>query len=818
MKKITAIFLLFVSMFMGTAEVLAINDTVPHKTIIKQVNKRMVNNDQYDEMQSDAFDDNHQISEIPDYQAGRNLSPIEKLFNGKELEFSNNPLLQVGYDQFNSVPSSSSSTGKFDDSYKLSVGEKVNVYLYGEAVDVVSMSGSTLLNPNTRTEVDSKGNIFVQGVGLVPAENRTVGEVEASISRLASSKYRNLKVKLTVAGGSEMSVFVYGHVNKPGKVLVGNNSSLMDVLSAAGGVKKTGTLRNVRYSTGAKTKYVDLYNAMFKGEDEAIIVRPNDRIFVDKIGDVVALSNGVAVPGIYEIKKNESLQYLTDFAGGLLPGTQETEVTVSSFDPKFKQRVAKNVIWDDVKNTTLHSGDIIQFREVYNNVENVVTLQGNVKHPATFAYKDGMHLSDILKSEDELLEETFIYQAVIRRVSGKNNTIETIPVFLKEFFSGMNDPLLAPRDVITVYKNTNSQFVDVYGCINTPKHLTYKKDMKLSDVMTDIQFLDSEIKNDDKFIDGMQYSEAGELHLEAGTINLNQLIPTENIAVEISGLNKETKVFYLYDIMINSDRIKTILIEPDDKIFFRTLRNNEIIKSVKVSGFVKKPGVYKFIEGAHLTDMIELSGGLADEADLRGITYRRNNLLGRQIDLAYKNNERDIRLLEGRIASGYKQAEGDQKTKLEVIDMIKDEQNNLSQRYTGQISLDIKSNDLSKISKIDNILVQDGDDIYIPRLSNHVSIMGEVYNEQSFMYRDGANAKYYIKQVGGYTPNANKFRLYKVSVNGKAKKIRMSSRVEAGDTIVVPRRIAGNDWITPICDTLRGLASIVIMAFAINRW
>lgn len=84
-----------------------------------------------------------------------------------------------------------------------------------------------------------------------------------------------------------------------------------------------------------------------------------------------------------------------------------------------------------------------------------------------------MRLSDILKSEDELLEETFINQAVIRRISGKDNTIETIPIFLKEFFAGMNDPVLQPKDIINVYKNTNSLFVDVYGCINTPKHLTY---------------------------------------------------------------------------------------------------------------------------------------------------------------------------------------------------------------------------------------------------------------------------------------------------------------------------------------------------------
>ena len=81
-----------------------------------------------------------------------------------------------------------------------------------------------------------------------------------------------------------------------------------------------------------------------------------------------------------------------------------------------------------------------------------------------------------------------------------------------------------------------------------------------------------------------------------------------------------------------------------------------------------------------------------------------------------------------------------------------------------------------------------------------------------------SKVKTYVKQVGGYTPNANKFRLYVVGVNGRAQKAHGWTKVTTGDTIVVPRRIAGNDYITPICDTLKGLASLFIMAFAINKW
>lgn len=783
-------------------------------------NENYTDGQYFDEIQlekpQDAFANNYQnLTSNNKYE----LSQVEKLFNGNEVEVTSNPLRQVGYDFFTApITQNMNSTGKFDDSYKLTIGEKVSAYLYGDSVDVVAISGSNLLSPVVQTEVDSKGNIFISGIGVVPAENRSIKDVESAINRMAASKYNNLKVRLNVASGRDFSVFVYGQVNKPGKVVINNNSSIIDALGAAGGVKKTGTLRNISYTSNKKTRTVDLYKTIFSGQDDDIILRPNDKIFVGGIGNVVALKNGVSVTGIYETKDGESLQKLVSFAGGLLPGTQTNEVTMTSLDKKTLERTAKNISWTEAKNTKLTSGDVVEFRELYNTAENTVTLQGNVKHPATFAYKPGMRLSDVLKSENELLEETFITQAVIRRVSGKDNTIETIPIFLKEFFAGANDPLLKPRDVINIYKNTNTEFVDVFGCISTPKHLTYTDNMRLDDVLTDVQFVDSNIEPEDEDNVNVSFRSEDSTALVGGTSNSSRVISAENVAVEILGEDGSTQVYYLYDIMINGNTIKNISLMPGDKVFFRPLRSNETIKNVKVSGFVTHPGVFKFVEGKKLVDMITMADGLTKDADLRGTVFVRKNIQTKQVDLAQKNNDRDISLLEGRLASGYKQTDSDMEAKTNMITMLKSEQKDYKNKYTGQIALNIKSNNLNKVRDIDNIEVQDGDEIYIPRMSNHVSVLGEVYNEQSFVYRDGMKVRGYIKEVGGYTPNAARFRLYKVGVNGRAVKAHSWTKITQGDTIVVPRKIAGNDWLTPLCDTLKGLASVIATAFVVTRW
>lgn len=763
---------------------------------------------------TDVFENNYQSLKETSSKA---LSPTERMFNKEEAIISGNLLRQQGYNFHVAAGSNPSSTGKYGSNYKLGLGEKVNIYSFGDSVDVSAMSGNNLLMPSSQTEVGSDGTIYINGIGPVKAENRTLGQVESEANRIAQSKYQNLKIKLSVASGTEFSVFVYGEVNRPGKVYVGNNTSVLDVLSMAGGVKKTGTLRNIKYNSTD----VDLYKTLFSANGSHILVKPNDVIFVDKIGEVVAVKNGVQVPGIYEIKEGETIKNLVAFAGGFLPTTEYSDITLIGFDEIQGQKAARNIPWSKYKTTKLATGDTIEFKELYNGVENTVTIQGNIKHPATVAYKKGMRLSDLLKGENELLEETFIMQASIRRISGKDNQVTTIPILLEDFFSGKTDPVLEPQDVVSIYRSTNSAFVDVIGCINTPKHMPYMTNMTLNDVLSDVKFVDTSVKNQNTNTSTTVFNtEETDENIKpvSETTNSNVTIPTDSIAVEITNKAGSTRIFYLYDIMINSDNIKSIKIAPEDKIFFRTLRGNEIIKKVKVSGFVNTPGVYSFVKGKNLVDMIEMAGGLTEDADLRGIVFKRKNIQGKQAKLAQENNERDIQLLIGRLAAGYKQDSGSQEQKLNMISQLKSEESTVGNRYSGQIALNIENNDLSKISELDNIAVQDGDDIYIPRISNHVSIIGEVYNEQSFMYKKGARAKYYIKEVGGYTPNANKFRIYKVGVNGKAEKIGKRAKVEPGDTIIIPRRIAGNDWITPITQTLQGLASVFIMVFGISKW
>lgn len=763
----------------------------------------------------------------------QNQSPIEKIFSSDintmqagSSDVNTVILKQIGYDFFQNV--STSGMGKYDGTYKLNIGEKVKVYLWGDSVDVLSLNGSSLISPVADAQVDSQGNLFVPGIGETKADGYSVADVEKSLQTMASRKFSNIKVRISVSDQSDFAVFVYGYVNKPGKVAVGHNSSIIEALAAAGGVNKSGSLRNITYtsSSGQKQK-VDLYETIFRGKDSNIRLRPNDRIFVGNIGSVIAIKNGVKIPGIYELSPSENIWNILSYAGGLLPSTDKNVLNIRTYNSQTGERISKDINKDAFASTKLSNGDIVEFRELYGKAENFITLEGNVKQPAIFEYKEGMKLSDILKDKNDLQEETFIYQAVIKRIDGDGQQVKVIPVSLEDFFNGGNNPSLEPRDVITVYKSTNTNFIEVYGCIDRPKQIPYTENLTLKDVLADIQFIvsansDANIKdvNNNEELPAEEPaadSENTKMAIAASTSSV--LLPSSNVAVEITDKDRNTKTYYLYDIFIQTDQTKSIKINPYDKIMFRPLRENEIIKTVKVSGFVNKPGVYRFVEGKKLADMIEQAGGLDDEADLRGIVFTRASLANKSRKMVEEKNMKDIKLIQGQMASNLRPTQDDTEARMQMMKDIEEDNQNISSQLFGRIALDIKDNDLSKIKKEQNIEIQDGDEIFIPKESNHVTVIGEVYNETSFLYKDGKKAGYYIKMGGGYTPNARRTKIYKIGVNGRAKRTHLltSNSIEPGDTIVIPRKIRGNDWIDMVTKSLQTIVGMLSSVFILTK-
>jgi protein involved in polysaccharide export with SLBB domain len=95
----------------------------------------------------------------------------------------------------------------------------------------------------------------------------------------------------------------------------------------------------------------------------------------------------------------------------------------------------------------------------------------------------------------------------------------------------------------------------------------------------------------------------------------------------------------------------------------------------------------------------------------------------------------------------------------------------------------------------DDITLEEGDELVIPRINNTVRVMGEVYRPLDIMYEKGKGLKNYISNAGGVTRLANRGRTFVIYPNGSSAKINKVMgifpnypKVEPGSQIFVPQK------------------------------
>lgn len=267
--------------------------------------------------------------------------------------FENNPYLNKEY-----------LLGNIDEGYLISPGDEMRIITYGD----------NSLEQNVT--VDRNGNINIAGYGLFFASGMTFKTLKSRLklflgkylSGLMSSPARTfLDVSLTQL--RPVKVVVLGQVESPGPQILNTSGSALSALYAAGGVKYSGTLREIKiYRNNKLHKTIDLYDYITKGElTKDIRLTNNDIVFVGARKNSIQLSGELYNPAIYETLAGEDLNSLIKIAGGLPPTTQTNKINISRITPSA-DRTSK-VISDrtlltvalDKNNVSLADGDKITF-------------------------------------------------------------------------------------------------------------------------------------------------------------------------------------------------------------------------------------------------------------------------------------------------------------------------------------------------------------------------------------------------------------------------------------------------------------------------
>ena len=537
----------------------------------------------------------------PKAASAQALSAIERMFANMAAGLGTpaQNLTQFGYSLFD-MPSAPSFAAIGDD-YVLGPGDGLVLYLWGDAVDLRELSPSYTLT------VDRNGAIFLPPVGQVSVWGQDIGSVRGILKSMLDRRYKRLEMNLTLGTLRQFPVFVSGYAGSPGTVLANGADTVLTVLSRAGGILKTGSLRSVvltRQGKGGASERIeiDFYESLLQGKPIDLRVREGDSIFIPGIGPVVALAGELRLPGIYELKQRApgaampSLEAALALAGGVLPSARSGAVTLLRYGEAGKELVTGNIQDRAFAGRQAVDGDFIYFGKISDLLLGQVEVSGAARYPGRYDIASFRSLKALLQKA-QLLPETNLYYGRVYRMdqSGKDRSFAFSPGEVLAAGEGSAgaaaDVPLAEFDKVVLFRYADTGIdpdldrfentVVVSGPVKYPGFYLYKSGMKLSSVLTADQLL---------LDTNEQYGEIVRLRKD-GKHEYVTFRPGEVVAGK-------------WDLELGSRDVIRLV-----KVGYRPAQVDvdRFVDSVMVEGPVEFGGVYAWREGMRLGELMKLA-------------------------------------------------------------------------------------------------------------------------------------------------------------------------------------------------------------------
>lgn len=674
--------------------------------------------------------------------------------------------------------------------YVLGPGDELSIHLWGG----VSLS---LLRV-----IDREGQIALPEAGLIQVAGLTMENAQVLLANMLRQQYRNARVSMTVARLRSIRIFVVGDVQRPGAYEVSALASPISTLFLAGGPTASGSMRILRhYRDQQLIGEVDLYDFMLHG------VRPSDdrlqngdTLLVPPVGPQVAIFGAVRRPAIYELKGERELSSVLADAGGLTVSAELTHITIDRVvENQHREEIAVGATPRDVPDpppdlnaVEIRDGDRVRVGTVLPYEQRVIYLQGHVARPGRVAYRDNLQIGDVLRSYEDLLPEPAERGEIVRLVAPDLHP-ETIDFDVPDVLEGHSNLLLQPFDTIRIFSRyeVDAPTVSIRGEVQNPG--TYP------------------------LFEGMT---AAQLVRTAGGFKRDAFVDQADLAsyrvVAGERVSVERRDIAIGDAVLKENRDADTSLKPGDVLTIHQVTGwNDIGASITIEGEVAHPGSYGFKEGEHLSDVLKRAGGFRSTAYPEGAVLTRPEVAA----LEEKNKEELIRQIEtasaaarlSPIAASSEQGAGGQ--------LVQQQQDHLvaelrSQPATGRLVIHINGAVESWAGSAADIEVRSGDVLRIPKRPGFVLVSGQVYNPSAITFIPRRTAGWYLQHAGGVSPLANSKEIFIIRANGDVVGRRsgtwyghdvLSTKLNAGDTIVVPQKIIGH---TATLRTLLGTAQI----------
>ncbi|QCO13776.1 sugar transporter [Azospirillum brasilense] len=369
------------------------------------------------------------------------LSPIETAYS----ERAGSVLLQFGYDQFGEQPPRRDGSGGVQADYTLGPGDELLVTLRGQK------------SSSKRYVVDAAGLLTADDVRPVVAQGLTLADLRVELASAVTASFPDTEVYVSVTEIRRIGVLVTGAVARPGRQEVGAFATLIDALTAVGGVTRGGSLRRIRLfraqatggipSTGLP---VDLYDLFMTGDgaNAGLRLRDGDRVFVPPIGPTVALAGPLKRPGVYELPPGQErlpVAVAKEMAGGLLrPGAHRA--LRYAIGPNGEEQ-AEDL--SDTDAARLGDGDLLLLAPRREDRRGDLRLDGHVLRPGPRALERTPTIATLVSAAD-LGPAPYFPFAVLASTSPVSRARVLQPIDLGAVLGGRDRRPLAEGDTLYV--------------------------------------------------------------------------------------------------------------------------------------------------------------------------------------------------------------------------------------------------------------------------------------------------------------------------------------------------------------------------------
>lgn len=297
----------------------------------------------------------------------------------------------------------------FNSDYTLDVGDQLNILLVGQ------------INDDLKVYVQRDGSISIDKLGKVIVSGLTLQTAIDIIKQRISDTFIATEGFVSLTGVRDTSILIVGNVSNPGMYVLPGGSNALGGINAAGGIKHNGSFRNILHKRGDQTiSVIDLYEIFLFGDLKSLKpLRSGDALVIQNINPSIQISGGVINPAIYEIKPEESLSTILQFAG--IRNIDNSTIYIERNKNLAYTRLNIDTSVTDPENVSLVDGDSIEvpYVETKFNQATQVTISGEVNIPGSFTLNRNAKLSDLIELAGGYKDTAFPLGGVFLRKSIK---------------------------------------------------------------------------------------------------------------------------------------------------------------------------------------------------------------------------------------------------------------------------------------------------------------------------------------------------------------------------------------------------------------